>query len=161
MPITFLLKYLPLLLISQGYIDVYLSATVLIAVRLQPALISEISEADIEKSWQRALEILRDCQSDSQSAQRCVAALEILYEKLPSVAQQRRLLQQGQLQQQLVQWPGVGVIDEVQLQAEQDQPAGEMSGYASIIGQGQAGMEDFAFLNPFDMLWLNVLPSTL
>jgi len=43
---------------------------------------SEISKPTIENSWQRALEILRNWQSDNQSAARCVAALEILYRKL-------------------------------------------------------------------------------
>ncbi|KAH9213109.1 fungal-specific transcription factor domain-containing protein [Leptodontidium sp. 2 PMI_412] len=65
-----------------GVLHIYLSATVLIAARLQPSIISEASKTAIETAWQHALEILRTCQTDNQSAARCVAALEIMYRKL-------------------------------------------------------------------------------
>ncbi|KAI9932323.1 hypothetical protein MW887_009835 [Aspergillus wentii] len=61
-----------------------LSATVLIAGRLRSAILAEVTETAIARSWNCALEILRKYQSYSSSARRCVAALEILYERVVS-----------------------------------------------------------------------------
>lgn len=67
-----------------GVLHIYLAATVLLAARLAPtALLTEVSEDNIQTAWIHALDILRGFQADSISAQRCVAALEILYRKLP------------------------------------------------------------------------------
>jgi hypothetical protein len=64
-------------------LDIYLSATVLIAARLRHVIrLGEISESELEDSWQRALKILETFQSDSLSAQRCVTALKRLHQKL-------------------------------------------------------------------------------
>lgn len=65
-------------------LDIYVSATVLIAARLRPAIRPmEISESDLEVSWVRALNILETFQNDILAARRSVAALKNLYEKLP------------------------------------------------------------------------------
>ena len=66
------------------FLDVYTSATVLIAGRLYSAILAEVTEESITQSWNYALEILRKYQSYSTSARRCVAALEILYEQVAS-----------------------------------------------------------------------------
>ncbi|GKZ24112.1 hypothetical protein AbraIFM66951_008925 [Aspergillus brasiliensis] len=63
---------------------VYTAATVLIAGRLCPAILEEVTEAAITQSWENALEVLRRYHSHSTSARRCVAALEILYERVVS-----------------------------------------------------------------------------
>ncbi|KAL3463887.1 fungal-specific transcription factor domain-containing protein [Aspergillus heterothallicus] len=63
---------------------VYTAATVLIASYLCPTILEEVTEASITTSWETALEILRKYQSYSSSARRCVAALEILYERVVS-----------------------------------------------------------------------------
>lgn len=68
-----------------GVLHIYLAATVLLAARLAPsALLTEVSEENVQIAWKHALDILRGFQADSVSAQRCVAALEVLYRKLPS-----------------------------------------------------------------------------
>ncbi|KAJ5306304.1 hypothetical protein N7508_005319 [Penicillium antarcticum] len=66
---------------------VYTAATILIAGRLCPAILAEATEESVSLSWQRALNILRNYQSYSSSARRCVLALELLYEQInPSAA---------------------------------------------------------------------------
>ncbi|KAF7125672.1 hypothetical protein CNMCM5793_001911 [Aspergillus hiratsukae] len=65
---------------------VYTAATVLIAGRLRSAILEEVTETAITRSWNCALEILRSYHSYSSSARRCVAALEILYERVASEA---------------------------------------------------------------------------
>ncbi|PWY62062.1 hypothetical protein BO83DRAFT_373171 [Aspergillus eucalypticola CBS 122712] len=52
--------------------------------RLCPAILEEVTEAAITQSWENALEVLQRYHSHSTSARRCVAALEILYERVVS-----------------------------------------------------------------------------
>ncbi|PWY68401.1 putative C6 transcription factor [Aspergillus heteromorphus CBS 117.55] len=63
---------------------IYTAATVLIAGRLCPTILEEVTEAKMTQSWNCALEVLRKYHSYSTSARRCVAALEILYERVAS-----------------------------------------------------------------------------
>nr|XP_001394041.2 C6 transcription factor [Aspergillus niger CBS 513.88] len=63
---------------------VYTAATVLIAGRLCSAILEEVTEAAMTQSWENALEVLQRYHSHSTSARRCVAALEILYERVVS-----------------------------------------------------------------------------
>ncbi|PWY91705.1 C6 transcription factor [Aspergillus sclerotioniger CBS 115572] len=63
---------------------VYTAATVLIAGRLCPAVLDEVTEAAMSQSWDSALGVLRRYHSHSTSARRCVAALEILYDRVVS-----------------------------------------------------------------------------
>ncbi|KAF7586738.1 hypothetical protein BBP40_008381 [Aspergillus hancockii] len=63
---------------------VYTAATVLIAGYICPTVLDEVTEAAITRSWNGALEVLRKYQAYSTSARRCVAALEILYERVVS-----------------------------------------------------------------------------
>lgn len=159
--------------------DVYLSATVLVAVRLQPDIMSQISKVDVELSWRRALDILHRCQSDNQSAIRCVAALEILYERLPKDTPQpqhnenpqRSQMQdqnqdQNQIQiqnlfqhQALKPWPDV--IDGTMLQQPYLEDGDPPNYYPSIIEQDLTTMENFELLDLSDMSWFNVFPSIL
>ena len=62
---------------------IYTAATVLVAARLQSAILSEISEDAIALSWQHAIEILNRYEAFGASAQRVVATLQILYDKVP------------------------------------------------------------------------------
>ena len=62
---------------------IYTAATVLVAARLRSALVSEISEDAIAQSWQHAIEILNRYEAFGASAQRVVATLQILYDKVP------------------------------------------------------------------------------
>jgi hypothetical protein len=63
-------------------IDVYTAATVILAARLRPVIEIDISEYSITKSWDHAIELLKSFGRMGQSAQRCVAALEILSAKV-------------------------------------------------------------------------------
>jgi hypothetical protein len=62
---------------------IYTAATVLVAARLRSAILSEISEDAIALSWQHAIEILNRYEAFGASAQRVVATLQILYDKVP------------------------------------------------------------------------------
>lgn len=122
-------------------VDIYSAATVLIAGRLCSAILLEITDSSITRSWNCALEILRKYQSYSFSARRCVAALEILYEKVVSDGQQ----------------------------SNQDTNGHETinNGQAAIhnisFGEGMdtAMIETFEFPDFQDMSWLNSVPSNL
>lgn len=110
---------------------------------------SEISKSDIELSWQQALEILHRCQGDNHSALRCVAALKILYEKLPKHTTQS--------QQDQNQWQD-DVFGEVH--ASESYITASSSGNYPLWQNG-AAFEDFGLLDLTDMSWFNVLPPTL
>jgi hypothetical protein len=62
--------------------DIYTAATVLLAARLRPVIAEGVSGYSITDSWAHAIEILKAFQRLGQSAQRCVAALEILSKKV-------------------------------------------------------------------------------
>lgn len=128
--------------------DVYLAAAVLIAIRLRPDIHWEVTEQNIDDSWAYAIEILRDYQSDSRAARRCVVALEFLHEKLPNISEQG----QPQQHQQQRNWKG----DPVDLGAlfRLDQGYQNLDGAAGSWNwqYKQAGLEDFTFLDPFNVL---------
>ncbi|KAL4793685.1 C6 transcription factor [Aspergillus venezuelensis] len=121
---------------------VYTAATVIIAGRLCPAIMSEITEVAITHFWNCALEILRKYQSYSNSARRCVAALEILYERAVSEVS-----------------PEAG---DSQAQAQSALPESNTMGDFAL-GEGlNAGLLDgFDFSDFQDMSWLNSVPSHL
>ncbi|PLB35594.1 transcription factor domain-containing protein [Aspergillus candidus] len=120
---------------------VYTAATVLIAGRLCPAVLEDVTEVAITRSWNDALEILRKYQSYSTSARRCVAALEILYER---------------------------VVSEGATASEQPLHA-QSSGAASngmtdlSLGEGTNAilLDGFDLPDFQDMSWLNSVPSNL
>ena len=91
--------------------------------------------------WNCALEILRKYQNYSKSARRCVAALEILYEK---------------------------VVYEAQLPVENVFDAGVSTSAADVLndisfeeGMNAAVIEGFDLPDFQDMSWLNSVPSNL
>jgi hypothetical protein len=125
----------------SDHVDIYTAATVLIAGRLSPTILAEISEPSITRSWNCALEILRKYQSHSTSARRCVAALEILYEQVVSEGQ-----------------PPIDTGSGHDLASNisntlNDIPFGE--------GMHAAMMDGFEFPDFQDMSWLNSVPSNL
>lgn len=122
-------------------IDVYTAATVLIAGRLCPAILGEIPELSITRSWNRALEILRKYQSYSRSARRCVAALEILYEQAMS--------------------EGSPLREQVPTHEETTSASDGMNDLAFGEGMSVAMMEGLELLDFQDMSWLNSVPSNL
>ncbi|KAL4746492.1 hypothetical protein BDW72DRAFT_210376 [Aspergillus terricola var. indicus] len=119
---------------------VYTAATVLVASRLCPSVLEEVTEAAITRSWNCALEILRKYQSYSTSARRCVAALEILYERAISEAPAGDNPPQSQ--------SGLSMANTI----------GDMS-----LGEGMNAslLEGFDLPDFQDMSWLNSVPSHL
>ncbi|KAL4898080.1 C6 transcription factor [Aspergillus ambiguus] len=120
---------------------VYTAATVIIAGRLCPAILEEVTESALTRSLNSALEILRKYQSYSTSARRCVAALEILYERVVS--------------------EGVPQND----QAASNQPAGMAANNTNdmSLGEGMNAilLDGFDLPDFQDMSWLNSVPSNL
>ena len=118
----------------------------LIAIRLRPDIPWEVTEEEIGKSWVRALEILREFQSDSRSAQRCVVALEFLHEKLPKISQRCSSTHQQ------TYWPSDAADLETNFQTE--------VGYDSLSEPFEYwnwefehnGLEDYTFLDAFNVL---------
>lgn len=121
--------------------DVYTAATVLIASRLCPSVLEEVTDPAISRSWHCALQILRKYQSCSTSARRCVAALEILYERVVSEAPP------PSDQSPSHQAPGAT------LNATNDMSLGE--GMNAIL------MDNFDLTDFQDMSWLSSVPSSL
>jgi hypothetical protein len=74
---------------------IYTAATVLVAARLRSAIVSEISEDAITQSWQHTIEILNRYEAFGASAQRVVATLQILYDKVPERYLQYRIQPQA------------------------------------------------------------------
>ncbi|KAB8260999.1 C6 transcription factor [Aspergillus pseudonomiae] len=120
---------------------VYTAATVLIAGYLCPTVLDEVTEGAITRSWNCALEILRKYQSYSTSARRCVAALEILYERVVS---ERPLFHEPSASDQQ--------------QSTASNAVNDMS-----LGEGINAMfmEGFDWPDFQDMSWLNSVPSSL
>ncbi|XRM42332.1 hypothetical protein ABZX51_005556 [Aspergillus tubingensis] len=120
---------------------VYTAATVLIAGRLCPAILEEVTEAAITQSWENALEVLQRYHSHSTSARRCVAALEILYERVVS--------------------EGPPLHDH-QTSAFPTNPASNGLGDLSL-GEGINSilLDSLDFPDFQDMSWLNSVPSNL
>ncbi|KAL4933264.1 transcription factor domain-containing protein [Aspergillus undulatus] len=116
---------------------VYTAATVIIASRLCPAIMEEVTEFAVTHSWNCALEILRKYQSYSTSARRCVAALEILYERAASEGSEKP-------------------------EAQTSMPMANTMGDL-YFGEGMnSGLLDGFDLPDFqDMSWLNSVPSHL
>ncbi|KAJ5100107.1 hypothetical protein N7532_007108 [Penicillium argentinense] len=121
--------------------DIYTAATVLIAGRLCPAILSEITESSIARSWNCALEILRKYQSYSTSARRCIAALEILYEQVVSESQD-----------------STGSIHLSETPGHCQNTLHDISFGENI---STTMMEHFEFPDFQDMSWLNSVPSNL
>jgi hypothetical protein len=116
----------------------------LIAGRLRSAIVAEVTEAAITRSWNCALEVLRKYQECSTSARRCVAALEILYERVISTtAGTTQTNNHDQLQARPP--PSLSMPDDMSL--------GE--------GLNAAFLDSFHLPDLQDMSWLNSVPSNL
>lgn len=62
--------------------DLYTAATVLLASRLHPSLQEADPEHSVTESWDHAIEVLNTIARMSESAQKCITALEIISEAL-------------------------------------------------------------------------------
>jgi hypothetical protein len=112
---------------------------VLIAGRLRSAILEEVTETAMTRAWNCALEILRSYHIYSSSARRCVAALEILYEKVVSEGPRRN-------------------GPSTHAQASTFNTTNDMS-----LGEGMNAilLDGFDIPDFQDMSWLNSVPSNL
>jgi hypothetical protein len=124
---------------------VYTAATVILAARLRPVIETDISEYSITKSWDHAIELLKSFGRMGQSAQRCVAALEIL-----SAKASRKI--------------PVDTTDQMQHSQRQAAPFDRaLSGPQTDISLDEFSAFDFSGieLDLSDMSWLNSMPGNL
>ncbi|KAJ5160993.1 hypothetical protein N7492_006385 [Penicillium capsulatum] len=120
---------------------VYTAATVLVAGRLCPSVLTEVTPASLTQSWENALGILRKYQSYSKSARRCVAALEILYEQVASETQPAA---------SQTSYPDIN-----------PHIAGGLNEISFGDGVDAAMIDGLEFPDFQDMSWLNSVPSNL
>ncbi|PYH42286.1 transcription factor domain-containing protein [Aspergillus saccharolyticus JOP 1030-1] len=132
---------------------IYTAATTLIASHLCPAIISEITSEAITNSWNHALEILRNYHRYSTSARRCVAALEILYERVVAHSSSGADDAEQPGPSFPVAAPAASTGLGVALGETLGGPLGEESGLFEEV--------DFWDGQLLDMSWLNSVPSHL
>jgi hypothetical protein len=139
-----------------SFTDIYLSATVLLAARLNPsAILDEIPVADLDASWERALRILQDFQNDDTSAKNCVTVLQVLYKKLSMTPQNQ---------------PLESVLDGIVSPEMQPLHSHHVTGRAVLHGVSELPMSDaeqYEWFNSLtepdfaDMSWLSAVPGAL
>ncbi len=125
--------------------DVYTAATVILAARLRPVIETDISEYSTTRSWDHAIELLKLFGRMGQSAQRCVAALEILSAKISRKLSVDTTDQMQQSQHQAASFDPTLSGPQVDLNLD------EFSGFDF------SGVE----LDLSDMSWLNIMPGNL
>lgn len=131
-------RSLPLVVRSNKGLDIYTAATVLIAGLLHRAVLSELTEESVSQSWRRAIQILQKYQRYSSSAQRCIVALELLYEQVSSSSA-------------------------APAGSQHHSPAPHDPAHDLSLGEGlsAAVLDSFDMPEFFDMSWLNSVPSNL
>ena len=83
-------EFLPAWWYSIFYL--YTAATVLVAARLQPAIIAEVSEKAIMDGWHNVMKIFKHFSGYSRHATRCAAAVSVFFDKvLPQRLDDQRL----------------------------------------------------------------------
>jgi hypothetical protein len=126
-------------------IDVYTAATVILAAHLRPAIETDVSEYSTTRSWDHAIELLKSFGRMGESAQRCVAALEILSAKIS-----RKI--------------PADIADQVQHSQRQAAPFDPaLSGPQTDLNLDELSGFDFTGLelDLSDMSWLNSMPGNL
>ena len=121
--------------------DIYSAAMVMIAGHLRPAIMAEVTEESIARSWHCALEVLRKYRRYSTSAERCVAALEILYERVVS--------------------EGPSSADQPTSYQPMGPPPATLNDMSLGEGVNAAFLDGFDLPDFQDMSWLNSVPSNL
>jgi len=126
-------------------IDVYTAATVILAARLRPVIETDVSEYSTTRSWDHAIELLKSFGRMGESAQRCVAALEILSAKVS-----RKI--------------PADIADQVQYSQHQAAPFDPaLSGPQTDLNLDEFSGFDLSGLelDLSDMSWLNSMPGNL
>ena len=132
--------------------DVCTAATILVAARLHNAILTEVTEAGLKRSWDRALKILRKYECYSNSARRCVAALEIHYERVIAEGHHPQAVpetEDGRYMYNPSKTPEMAAVP--------DRPTDKSLGE----GMNAVSLDDFDLADLHDMSWLNSVPSTL
>lgn len=140
--------------------DVYLSATVLLAARLNPSvLLGEVPESEIEASWTRAIHILRDFQHDNTSAKHCVTVLGLLYDKLSATKETvpREPVAGGDV----TTLPPEILPSHAQNRTEGDTLYDTSRAAVSDMAQAYEWFDSFTDFDFADMSWLNAVPGDL
>ena len=148
---------------------VYSAATVLVAARLCPPVLSETSQEAISKSWYRAIELLGQYQGFNSIIAQLVATLHTLYNVLPEHYVQAK--ETGLPATRLGQPLNSGNSDLIpQLQsAGQRQHALGFDAFqtsdtdgmalASMVPEDGLAYQDFDFaVDVHDLSWLNAMP---
>ena len=116
----------------------YTAATVLVAARLQPAIIAEVSEKTIMGGWHRVMKIFKHFSNYSKHATRCAAAVSVFFEQvLPQRLDNQRLSSQRQQNQR-----SRSATKRPQQQDGQDLRRPQNFRSASGAGRGQASFTD-------------------
>ncbi|RMZ87980.1 hypothetical protein DV736_g4801, partial [Chaetothyriales sp. CBS 134916] len=140
-----------------GVLHIYLAATVLLAARLAPAItLGEVDDFAIDYAWQQGLSVLREFQYDNASAQRCVAALEILYRKHPGNRENsersqtmKAVVHDGEHQQNYL----------ATLQAAEQVASDTLDNETEFPKDTNRWLMDFDLSDPYDMSWFDVAPD--
>lgn len=151
----------------------YTSATVLIAARLAPIILAEISEEKILSSWNKAIEILNNYRSTNSSIERLTTTLGLLFDAVPE--QYSRLknhakgaslsqndpssADQDYYQGQAGAQPGHGHPRENLSQG----PNTQAEAIESVLNESEAAADDYLFdfnvdFDPNDLDWLMTIP---
>ena len=115
---------------------------------------AEVTEEAMAKSWSCALEILRKYQSYSTSARRCVAAVELLYERVVSKGLPSRMPPTSTNEQQQQQPHAAASPFLMAPHALSDMALAD--GMNTVVGFDGFDLPDLQ-----DMSWLNTVPSNL
>ncbi|RMD40464.1 hypothetical protein DV735_g4653, partial [Chaetothyriales sp. CBS 134920] len=140
-----------------GVLHIYLAATVLLAARLAPAItLGEVDDFTIDEAWQQGLSVLREFQYDNASAQRCVAALEILYKKHPDNKDNNNNNTQRSQPVEAVGHDG----EQQQNYVAAPYTIGQVANGGGLDNEDpKQWFMDFDLSDPYDMSWFDVAPD--
>lgn len=153
---------------------VYTAATVLIAGKLCPSILTEITEQSISRSWHRAIEILEHYQSFGPVIKQLVAAQHVLFNTLPEHYSQTK---GPRLPENSTNRPAFGETTVSAMASRQAEQIGSNS-YSPMnsntgTDSGKNSMPPVGFNNPTfeydfdfvfdsnDLSWLNSIPFEL
>ena len=157
-----------------GYLDawwynvlyIYTSSTVLIAARLSPSIMEEVSEASIRAAWRLAVAKLEEYSSLSKTIYTLVATLKLLWDAVPQQYLRSRRAKQGDpgptapSQAPTTFDPGfihMCTHDPTSLMQMDDAPSMTAT---SLVNTDLSSFLDFDALDfdPSDLSWLTTIP---
>ena len=142
----------------------YTSATVLIAARLSPAILADVSEEAVLDGWQKALEILEEYSPTGASIRRLTTTLRLLLEAVPQHYSRFKQTQwdassipQSQIQATapLPYWRPLDLVDS--FSTPQDDLSRALSDDDDALPNDSFPIVDTGF-DPNDISWLMTIP---